>query len=494
MDLARAMTKNFLARLQAGALIGVIAACAVAAAPADAQSPAPSDAKMRVAQGFFERLFGPLPGGRPMFAPEPQRPVDSSRAPPPRKPETPPTSTVMVIGDSLADWLAYGLEEALVDTPEIGVVRKTRIGSGLIRYDPRNEQQEWAPAIREMLAAEKPQYVVMMVGLHDRQSIRVREGQARRAAPQAERPQDQEAEPENAEQANQESQRARTPGVYEFQSERWEEIYIRRIDDAIAALKSRNVPVFWVGLPSLRGTKATAEATYLNELFRTRAERAGIVYVDIWDGFVDEQNRFTLQGPDYEGQNRRLRSSDGLHFTRPGARKLAHFLEREINRVAPLQAAPVALPEPQQQAPSVRPGGPTARPLSGPAVPLEPYARAGEELIDTNPSRTDWASKQADHVLVRGEPMTAPAGRADDFVWPRRGVAPFGSDPVVVATTMPVPLAQLPPPPPKVEPAAKTASRQQLAPAGQLQTQGPPRAPPRPSVFNPFGFLGGLFR
>ena len=35
----------------------------------------------------------------------------------------------------MADWLAYGLEEAFADTPEIGVVRKNRPYSGLIRYE-----------------------------------------------------------------------------------------------------------------------------------------------------------------------------------------------------------------------------------------------------------------------------------------------------------------------------------------------------------------------
>ena len=32
----------------------------------------------------------------------------------------------MVIGDAMADWLAYGLEEAFADTPEIGILRRHR--------------------------------------------------------------------------------------------------------------------------------------------------------------------------------------------------------------------------------------------------------------------------------------------------------------------------------------------------------------------------------
>src|SRR5436190_1759581 len=38
------------------------------------------------------------------------------------------------------------------------------------------------------------------------------------------------------------------------------------------------------------------------------------------------------------------------------------------------------------------------------------------------PLRATPADSVATRVLVRGEPMEAPAGRADDFVWPRRDV------------------------------------------------------------------------
>ena len=111
--------------------------------------------------------------------------------------------------------------------------------------------------------------------------------------------------------------------------------------------RAPNVPVFWVGLPPQRDARQSAAAVYLNELYRTRAERAGIIYVDIWDGFVDEAGRYVLQGPDFEGQIRRLRSGDGVYFTRAGARKLAHYVEREILRSLVARQTPVALPAPE---------------------------------------------------------------------------------------------------------------------------------------------------
>jgi hypothetical protein len=55
---------------------------------------------------FFEQRGSPaqtVPGSRVPYVQ--QSPADS-KAPPPRKVETPQTSEVLVIGDSLADWLA----------------------------------------------------------------------------------------------------------------------------------------------------------------------------------------------------------------------------------------------------------------------------------------------------------------------------------------------------------------------------------------------------
>ena len=96
----------------------------------------------------------------------------------------------------------------------------------------------------------------------------------------------------------------------------------------IGVLKGRGVPVFWVRLPSIRGSRATSEMVYLNDLYRSRAEKAGITYVDIWDGFVDESNSYNNYGPDSKVRRgacvRRRRD-----FTRAGARKLAHYAERE---------------------------------------------------------------------------------------------------------------------------------------------------------------------
>ena len=71
----------------------------------------------------------------------------------------------------------------------------------------------------------------------------------------------------------------------------------------IAALKTRGVPIMWVGLPAIRGAKSTSDMSYLDELYRARADKAGIAYVDIWDGFVDDQGRLCAGRTGFRGTN-----------------------------------------------------------------------------------------------------------------------------------------------------------------------------------------------
>ncbi len=453
-----------MARLLAAAL-AFCAMAALAAGPALAQ------------RGLFDSLFGSFPT-RPS-APVPggggggDRPAaDYSRAPAPRKPDVAPTSSVLVLGDSMADWLAYGLEDALADMPELGVLRRHRTFSGLIRYEARADAPDWAQVARDMIASEKPSYVVMMVGLNDRQAIREQIQQEPAQQPGRPRP------PASA--------------SHEYRSEKWQELYSKRVDDTIAVLKASGVPVFWMGLPAVRGARSTSDMSHLNEIFKERAAKAGIAFVDVWDGFVDEAGRFVLQGPDFEGQTRRLRTADGVHFTRAGARKLAHFLERELRRAAQRGPIAVALPSgdvPQQTGPA-KPDGPAQRPLAGPVVPLTSPVNQAEDLAGGSGARAAVAHVTATRVLVKGELVDPPAGRGDDFAWPRRGVAAFGADPVVATTTLPIPVMQ--PPPAKtqvVTPSAPTPAPATVAVRRPPQPKAPPPPERRERGFSPFPFF-----
>src|SRR5215831_20003202 len=278
--------------------VALLAAEAALAMMLLAVAPAPSgaqffgDSQNRRQRGFFEWFEQQQPPPQLERAPPP---ADYSRAPAPKKAdpkaETAVTTPILVLGDAMADWLAYGLELAYADAPEIGILRRHRTNSGLIRTevrsDPRGEYPDWPQAARDLIGAQKPKFVLMMIGVNDRRPFRETgpAAQTSRAAKPAQPPA---ADPASLELDKPAADKAReikaaaapepaAPAgnrTLEFRSDVWGEAYSRRIDDTIAALKTSGVPVFWVGLPPLRGQKAAADIPFLNDLYRSRADKA----------------------------------------------------------------------------------------------------------------------------------------------------------------------------------------------------------------------------
>ena len=407
--------------------------------------------------------------GGDLFAPfqqqAPKRIENYSKAPPPEKRDTVPERNVLVLGDAMADWLAYGLEEAYLEQPDMGVIRRHKTVSGLIKYQPKGDPVDWAAAAKVILSTEKPDVIVVMLGLNDRIAMREPaaeksegkpgdkksdkkdarakgDGKAGEAKPKGEdttdaaaKHEDKAVDTELSPEDNADNGEAtptiapergtRSPtGVVEFREERWVELYSKKIEEMIGVLKSKGLPVLWVGLPAVRGAKATADMLFLDSLYREAAAKAGITYVDVWDGFVDEAGRFLQQGPDFEGQIRRLRSYDGVYFTKPGARKLAHYVEREITRLLAARSGPIALPsEPATPDANAQPGQPAPRPLAGPILPLVASSVGTDQLLGGPGSRPAAVDALVARTLVKGEPLAPPAGRADDFAWPRREIA-----------------------------------------------------------------------
>ena len=337
-------------------------------------------------------------------------------------PKVDPTTFVVVLGDSLGELLAGGLDDALGDVPTATVIRKTRADSGLVRSD----FHDWPKVVRELLASDqKITLGVMLLGANDRQAIR--EGNV----------------------------------SHEPLSERWRELYRDRVDAVVQAFAERRVPLIWVGAPPMQTGRLSADLVTLNEIYRQRSERAGAVYVDLWQGFVDAENRYSASGPDLFGQVARLRTGDGVHFTRAGARKAAYFADVALRRMlpdvsgGPVLASPIpgarphGLPLPPAgdaaTLPSeLQPGGiermvdqiarlsnglePTrlpdirVKPVAGPVLPLTGPAMAGGGALLSTPGAARGTGPEAsllNRVFEDGKAPAPAAGRADDFRWPR---------------------------------------------------------------------------
>jgi hypothetical protein len=353
---------------------------------------------------WFEQLFKPSPpasGVRP--APEihrapatkpARRPKQAARPAekPADKPAVAPTFFVAVLGDSLGQMLGQGLGEALADRPDVAFLRRAKENSGLVRDD----YFDWVQASRDLVAGnDRIDFAVIMVGSNDRQALRDADGS------------------------------------HEPLTSKWQDAYVARIEAIATAFRDRKIPLVWVGLPVLKSERLSADALAFNELYRAHAGKLGATYLDIWEAFADESGAYRASGPDISGQIVKLRAADGIHFTKAGARKLAHFVEPEIRRrlgdlpPGTLDAVPqagvpgFAAPGPGGAEELGEPVEPVAGPvLSLTAPPLQPGAALAQRF-DGAKDRETRAGKLIERVLTEGRPLDPKPGRADDFAWPR---------------------------------------------------------------------------
>lgn len=330
-------------------------------------------------------LFQPQQPARPQeqhSAPPTQQQSAPKRREPPAEPEgtvyssadaasqgrrQPPTQFALILGDRMGAQLAQGLADATVpDRARLAIVAQTVDDSGYL-----TGATDWIAKIPAAVTAARPNVTVVVLGADDLKPIR--EGDA-------------ELEP---------------------LSERWVEVYSRRVDALLAAVRRQAGRVIVVGLAPVADAALSEQYARLNEVLRVRAARAGLPFVNVWDGFVDEDGQYLSTGPAVDGQRRRLRYNDGVRFTRAGGRKLAFFVQKDLNRLLEDSAQPSAASEPGQGAASLA-GGPSAGREAG-----KDSGKDSASLIAVSGTGESAARALRDGVLP--PPLH---GRADDFSWP----------------------------------------------------------------------------
>lgn len=295
--------------------------------------------------------------------------------------------TVLVVGDFLGGGLAEGLETVFAERPNLRVVDRTSGSSGFVRDD----FYDWPAEIGAMLESDAPAVVVVMIGSNDRQQIRTGGGNAAVRSPE------------------------------------WTAEYETRIRNFTTSISEKEIPLVWVGMPAFKSSSMSSDMLAFNDIYRRAAESTPRgVFVDIWDGFVDENGVFVTDGPDINGQPVRLRASDGINLTGPGRRKMAFYAEKPLERILGDTASPqdAAVPQAGMMGPEIPPGLNAAAALSVPEVnrtmPIslnDPELDGGAELLGAavdplaGEPRTPAERQAADGVLP-----PPPPGRADNFL------------------------------------------------------------------------------
>jgi len=341
-------------------------------------------------QNFFERLFGgsarrqqppvvqPQPGAPVQRAPQRQRQTTQPRrsqqsaspapAPKPVIEKLENAKVVLVVGDFLAGGVAGGLVAAYENSPGARIEDRSNGSSGFVRDDYYNWNTSISPIIEEV----KPAAIVVMLGSNDRQQLSLN-GQSLRP-----------------------------------QTEPWIGEYTKRVTDFAASLNKANIPFLWVGLPPFKSPAMTSDMLAFNDIHKKAAEAAGGTFIDIWDGFVDENGAFISTGPDMNGQPVRLRSNDGINLTREARRKIAFYLEKPLNQILGAAASPSATTEtaalPGNAAEPTRAAAPRDLSRTGPISLMGPGLNGNSGLLGDQ----QWTPPETERNLFKPQP-----GRAD---------------------------------------------------------------------------------
>lgn len=362
----------------------------------------PAEAQERVQRrNLFEMLFG---GGRRYIddpsvmdvAPRRQRQkqrrrsrASETRSPvrkavkPPAPAKPPPVAKldnarqILVVGDFLAAGLGDQLSVAFEESPGVAVTERSNGSSGLVRQDYYNWPQELPGIIDEV----NPALVVVLIGANDRQEMQFGGSSEK------------------------------------FRTDAWFTEYERRVQEYANIIRSRQLPLLWVGLPSFQSSSMMTDAIKLNGIYRAQIEKVGGEFVDIWEGFVNEEGKYIATGSDMNGQQARLRGSDGINFTTAGKRKMAFYVEKYARRHLGDMASPelvsldaASLPELQTFPPSTT----TAIPVK-PISMMDPDLDGGNELLGAVPPPASAVETPRDMLVKRGELPTPPDGRIDNY-------------------------------------------------------------------------------
>jgi hypothetical protein len=387
----------------------LLVAALMALGPLLAALSAPAYAQERRPRTIFGLLFGGNDRSESREAKQPTRTRASSATGSPNVVRVPEPDAVeklenarvvLVVGDFLADGLAEGLVSSYAQSPGVRVVVSASGSSGLVRDDYYN----WPDQIGPLIEEHKPAIVMVMLGSNDRQQLLV-------------------------------------DGVREkVRSEGWTREYAKRVESIAKAVRQRGLPLFWVGLPSFKSSSMTADMLAFNDIYRAAVEEAGGEFIDIWDGFVDENGAFSSVGPDMNGQRVRLRGSDGINLTRAGKRKIAFYAERPLNRLLGSAAgAGIASLGEQDFTPlDIQPQDIPDITRTGPVALGGAELDGGDALLGATRIRQPREARTPGEKLsLEGIAPPAKSGRADDFSAPPYAAVPAGpTDPNETTTSI----------------------------------------------------------
>ena len=200
---------------------------------------------------------------------------------------------ILVIGASSIQFaVGVDLEKRLPrDYEDVKVKRFGQLATGLSRPDFMN----WPDKLRSLAKSFKPDLVICNFGGNDAQAIPIDEYNS-----------------------------------IPYPSAEWDAKYGERITEMIEVAKAYGADTVMIGMPIMRSPKFSRKMRRLNRVMKKATEDAGMLFVSTYEkASLDGKYRTEVQ----VGRKRGLmRTSDGVHYTRLGARFVMNHVMEEIER------------------------------------------------------------------------------------------------------------------------------------------------------------------
>lgn len=356
---------------------------------AQAEEP-PFGSRIEVAQqreSLWDRLFGPQNRNVRPPANVGNQPSTTKRAParraslPPAKPKIEKNegaTRLVVFGDSLAVDLAKAMDRFYAEDPNLAVISQGVGSSGIVRDD----FFDWNKALNDAIAADSFDIAVMIIGINDRQNLRV-DGKSAKPL-----------------------------------TDSWKGAYSARVNQYLSAMRAAGKPVIWIGMPPMQARSYSVAISEISSLQKLSVLSNGFEFVDVYERFADENGNYVSFGPDINGVSKQMRKGDGIHFSAAGSDKLAFYINQSMKRFYRGGAVSLAIADPLagtdagafQRLPFQGVGQVRLLEVAGAIVSLrEVTERRSSGLLIANPAQIAPAGFNMEQMVM------APAGRADAF-------------------------------------------------------------------------------
>jgi lysophospholipase L1-like esterase len=198
-----------------------------------------------------------------------------------------------IAGDSMDQVFGSSLVNLSEDTGLVKAKNDYKVSSGLSRPD----FFDWPQHLVDQIVDYRPDAVAVLFGANDGQDVYY-EGKVLKVGTKA-----------------------------------WQEVYARRVGEAMDLLTKGGRRVYWVGNPIMKDFGYRERIAMMNHIYAAVArQHSGVTFISTWKLMSGEKGSYDDYLKDANGDSILVRAPDGIHLTRAGGDRMAALVLDVIER------------------------------------------------------------------------------------------------------------------------------------------------------------------